>query len=232
MVDLPFKPSQRCTVGVELELQLVNTQNYNLATDAEDLLRGLAQVQHSGEVKPEITQSMIEINSSVHPEFGSLLEELTSIRDSLTDEARRLNVGIAGGGAHPFQKWSDRRIFPADRFHGLYEQYGYLAKQFTVFGQHIHIGCADGDEALYLAHALGRYVPQLVALSAASPFYQGVDTAFDSSRISIISAFPLSGVLPFVHRWEEFLAYCDKMLELKVVGSIKDFYWDVRPKPE
>jgi glutamate---cysteine ligase / carboxylate-amine ligase len=232
MVDLPFKPSQRCTVGVELELQLVNTQNYNLATDAEDLLRGLAQVQHSGEVKPEITQSMIEINSSVHPEFGSLLEELTSIRDSLTDEARRLNVGIAGGGAHPFQKWSDRRIFPADRFHGLYEQYGYLAKQFTVFGQHIHIGCADGDEALYLAHALGRYVPQLVALSAASPFYQGVDTAFDSSRLSIISAFPLSGVLPFVHRWEEFLAYFDKMLELKVVGSIKDFYWDVRPKPE
>ena len=232
MDELLFTPSQRGSIGVELELQLVNTQNFNLATDAQDLLRALAKIPHAGEIKPEITQSMIEINSTVHESYATLAQELGEIRVALAREARRLNVGIAGGGAHPFQKWSDRRIYPADRFKGLYEQYGYLAKQFTVFGQHIHIGCADGDEALYLAHALGRYVPHFVALSAASPFYQGIDSAFDSCRQSIVSAFPLSGVLPFVHTWSDFVAYYNKMISLQVITSMKDFYWDIRPKPE
>ena len=70
--------------------------------------------------------------------------------------------------------------------------------QFTVFGQHVHIGCANAEDAIYLNHALIRYVPHFIALAASSPFYQGVDTAFDSSRLSIVNAFPLSGTMPLV----------------------------------
>jgi carboxylate-amine ligase len=101
-----------------------------------------------------------------------------------------------------------------------------------VFGQHIHIGCASADDALYLNHAVTRYVPHLIALAASSPFYQGVDTAFDSSRLSVVNAFPLSGTMPFLHTWEAFNAYFDKMRGYGIVESMKDFYWDVRPKPE
>ena len=230
---LPFMASRPLSVGVELELQIVNTQNFNLATEAKDLLRGLAKLPpHGGEFKPEITQSMIEVNSSVHEDYAGLLQELRAMRDLIVNEARRMNVGVCGGGSHPFQKWSDRRIYPAERFNALLEKYGYLAKQFTVFGQHIHIGCEHGDDAMYLAHAFGRYIPQLVALSAASPYFQGEDTGFDSCRLTVISAFPLSGVLPFAHTWEEFVAFFANMVELKVVESMKDFYWDIRPKPE
>jgi carboxylate-amine ligase len=70
------------------------------------------------------------------------------------------------------------------RFKAVTERYGYLAKQFTVFGQHIHLGCASGDEAVYLVHMLTRYMPHFIALSAASPFYQGEDTSFQSSRLT------------------------------------------------
>ncbi|MGH8765641.1 MAG: YbdK family carboxylate-amine ligase, partial [Burkholderiales bacterium] len=108
----------------------------------------------------------------------------------------------------------------------------YLAKQFTVFGQHVHIGCAGGDDALYLLHAMSRYIPHLIALSAASPYYQGVDTAFESSRLNAVFAFPLSGRAPFVATWEEFNAYFGKMRGAGIVESMKDFYWDIRPKPE
>jgi glutamate---cysteine ligase / carboxylate-amine ligase len=232
MSTLSFTASDPCTLGVELELQLVNTQNYNLTTDAPDLLRGLSKIEQAASFKPEITQSMIEINSSVHRSYGDLVVELQRIRDDLSTEARRMNVGVCGGGSHPFQKWSDRRIFPAERFNALLEKYGYLAKQFTVFGQHIHVGCSNGDEALYVAHALGRYVPHFVALAAASPYFQGEDTGFDSCRLTVVNAFPLSGVLPFVHRWADFETFYDKMLDLKVIESMKDFYWDIRPKPE
>ncbi len=229
MGSLPFTPSEACSLGVELELQLVNTRDYNLTTDAPDLLRRLKDTEG---LKPEITQSMVEINSSVHRGFDTLSAELHALRDALAREARRMNIAIAGGGAHPFQQWSERRIFPTERFLSVSEQYGYLAKQYTVFGQHIHLGCPTGDDALYLCHGLARYLPHFVALSASSPFYQGVDTAFDSSRLSVVNAFPMSGTLPWVHTWEEFEAYFDRMAAFGIVKSMKDFYWDVRPKPE
>ena len=232
MQTIDFQTSERFTLGVELEMQLVNRRDFNLSTDAAELLRRMSKESIADQVKPEMTQSMIEINSSKHVCYDDALSELTRIRDSLVAHALEMNVAVAGGGAHPFQKWSEQKIFPGERFDMLQRKYGYLAKQFTVFGQHVHIGCADGDEAVYLCHGLARYVPQLIALSAASPFYQSVDTLFDSSRSNVVSAFPLSGTPPLVSDWREFTAFFEKLRELKIIESMKDFYWDIRPKPE
>lgn len=230
--ELEFKPSQELSMGVELELQILNSRDYNLARDAADLLNVLEKIPHPGAVKPEITESMIELNSSIHTRHAALLAELRQIRDAVAQAASRLNLRIAGGGSHPFHKWSERRIYPTERFRRLLEVYGYLAKQFTVFGQHIHLGCQNGDEALYLTHVLSRYIPHFIALSASSPFQQGADTGFQSSRLNTVSAFPLSGTIPFVTTWSEFAAYFEKMRGFGVVESMKDFYWDIRPKPE
>jgi len=230
--EMDFKPSPELSMGVELELQILNSRDYNLARDAADLLKVLEKIDHPGEMKPEITESMIELNSSIHTRHETLLAELKQIRDVVAQAAARLNLGIAGGGSHPFHKWSERRIYPTERFKHLLEVYGYLAKQFTVFGQHIHIGCPNGDEALYLTHILSRYIPHFIALSASSPFQQGTDTGFQSSRLNTVSAFPLSGNIPFVTTWDEFVTYFEKMRGFHIVESMKDFYWDIRPKPE
>jgi carboxylate-amine ligase len=232
MENLSFKQAAALTFGVELELQLVNTRDCDLTRGASDLLAVVERKPHPGEIKPEITESMIEISTSIHSRHGDLLAELRQIRDALLAGADRLNIGVAGGGAHPFQRWSERKIFEHPRFKHLSELYGYLAKQFTIFGQHVHIGCPSGDEALYLVHAMSRYVPHFIALSAASPYYQGVDTAFDSSRLNSVFAFPLSGRAPFVRRWDEFQTYFTRMRGFGIVEDMKDFYWDIRPKPE
>ena len=232
MGTLAFKAASALTFGVELELMLLNTRDWNLAPDADDLLRRTAGERHGGELKPELTQSMVEINTGVHISYEALLSELRHTRDVIARQARQMNVALAGGGTHPFQKWSERRIYPNERFLSVSEKYGFLAKQFTVFGQHIHIGCASADDAVYLTHAFSRYVPHFIALAASSPFYQGVDTAFDSSRLSVVNAFPLSGTMPWSRDWAEFNAYYDRMHDLRIVQSMKDFYWDVRPKPE
>jgi carboxylate-amine ligase len=231
-MSLEFTKSEPFTMGVELELMILSTHDWDLMRGAEDLLALVARQEHPGDIKPEITESMIEISTSVHREYGAMLAELTRIRDVLLAQAQRRNLAISGGGAHPFQHWGEQRIFPKERFFHLHEMYGYLAKQFTVFGQHIHVGVPSGDDAVYLAHAMSRYIPHFIALSASSPFSQGIDTAFDSSRLNNINAFPLSGTMPFVRDWAEFNDYYDTMRDLKVVESMKDFYWDIRPKPE
>lgn len=229
---LDFQKSTALTMGVELELQLVDLHHYNLTIEAADLIRRLKMNIIHDAVKPEITQSMIEINSGVHSRHASLLAELQLIHASLVNACYKMNIGISGGGTHPFQKWKKQRIFPTERFANVSEQYGFLAKQFTVFGQHIHIGCENGDDALYLCHAFARYIPHFIALSASSPFQLSVDTSFDCSRLTAVSAFPLSGTPPWILTWSEFTTYFNELAELGVVSSMKDFYWDIRPKPE
>ena len=227
-----FTVSEPLTMGVELELQLLDTLEYDLAPRAQDLLRALDKHPGAWDVKPEITRSMIEIGTSIQREHASLRDELHDLCQQMSRAARKLNIGIGGGGTHAFQHWSEQQIFPTDRFHYISELYGYLAKQFTVFGQHVHIGVPHGDEALWLLHALSRYVPHFIALSASSPFVQGVDTGFHSARLNSVFAFPLSGRAPFVLTWDDFGQYFEKMTSTGVVQSMKDFYWDIRPKPE
>ncbi|HEY8100660.1 MAG TPA: YbdK family carboxylate-amine ligase [Burkholderiaceae bacterium] len=230
---VPFKTSEPLTIGVELELQLVSLSDFDLVSASPDMLALLARKPFPGNVTPEITESMIEINTDVHTNYSSLLAQLHHIRDTLVKAGDMLNVGVCGGGTHPFQKWSERKIFSKPRFKEVSVLYGYLAKQFTVFGQHIHIGCASGDDALFLLHALNRYVPHFIALSASSPYFQGQDTLFNSARLNSISAFPLSGRAPFLRRWEDFENdYFARMEQTGIVKSMKDFYWDIRPKPE
>ena len=228
-----FNPSQPLTFGVELELQLVSLSDFNLTAASPDLMHLLTRKPFPGNVTPEITESMIEINSSVHTAYAPLLAELTEIRDTLVAASDVLNIGIAGGGTHPFQHWSDQRISAKPRYEYLSQLYGYLAKQFTVFGQHVHIGCANGDDALYLLHALNRYLPHFIALSASSPYVQGHDSLFESARLNSVFAFPMSGRAPFTLTWQEFTdVYFAKMERTNIIKSMKDFYWDLRPKPE
>jgi carboxylate-amine ligase len=219
-MPLEFTQSPALTLGVELELMVLGTRDYDLTRGAPDLLARLAKAKLDGAVKPEITESMIEINSGVHTRHAALLEELTRTRDAIGAEARRLNLAVAGGGAHPFHRWSERRIYPTERFLRVSALYGYLAKQFTVFGQHIHIGVASGDDAIYLTHRLARYIPHFIALSAASPFAQGEDTSFETSRLHAVSSFPLAGHLPPVDSWQAFNGYFDAMAGYGIVESI------------
>jgi len=228
-----FGKSSALSLGVELELQLVNTVDFDLTSASNDLLELLSRKPFPGTVTPEMTQSMIEIATGIQTEHAPLLAELRGMRDTLTAACDRLNIGIAGGGTHPFQRWSEQRVFDKPRYREISQLYGYLAKQFTVFGQHVHIGCASGDDALFLLHSLSRYVPHFIALSASSPYFQGVDTLFDSARLNSVFAFPLSGRAPFTLSWDDFANnYFTKMEATGVVKSMKDFYWDIRPKPE
>ena len=227
-----FQKSEALSLGVELELQLVNTHDFDLAPYAEDMLRMMSKIRLPGAVVPEMTSSMIEISTGVCQSSTEVLSQLTQIRDALVKCADKLNIAVVGGGTHPFQQWHERRIYDKPRFRELSELYGYLSKQFTIFGQHVHVGCPDADTALLTLHRMSRYIPHFIALSASSPYVQGQDTAFDSARLNSVFAFPLSGRAPFALTWDDFTVYFNKMTHTGVVKSMKDFYWDIRPKPE
>lgn len=232
MKILPFKQSAVASIGIELEFQIINPHSFALASRAKDLIRNIKESPYQSRIKPEITQSMIEINSSIHHSPAEMLNELISLQQFLSRRADNLSIAFCGGGTHPFQKWTAQKIFPSERYKNLSKKYRYLSKRSTVFGEHVHVGCPSGEDALYLTHALARYVPHFIAICASSPFYQGVDTGYFSSRSTVFNSFPLSGVIPYLLSWEAFSNYFYKMRHFGIVHTMKDFYWDIRPKPE
>ena len=227
-----FQRSSALSLGVELELQLVNTHDYDLAPYSAEMLRLMERIPLPGSVVPEMTSSMIEISTGVCQSSSEVLGQLTQIRDALVRCADKLNIACVGGGTHPFQQWHEQRIYDRPRFRQLSELYGYLSKQFTIFGQHVHVGCPDADSALLMLHRMSRYIPHFIALSASSPFVQGQDTQFDSARLNSVFAFPMSGRAPFTLSWDDFGRFFAKTTRTGVIKSMKDFYWDIRPKPE
>ncbi|KTD59568.1 carboxylate-amine ligase [Legionella santicrucis] len=232
MKRLSFKHSLPVSIGIELEFQVIDPKSFSLIARAKDLIRNIRESAYKQNIKPEVTQSMIEINSSIHYEAKEMLSELSQLQTFLLAQATNLQITFCGGGTHPFQKWKNQEIFPINRYKNLSRKFKYLAKRATVFGQHVHIGCPNAEDALYLTHALARFVPHFIAISASSPFYQGIDTGYYSSRSTIFNDFPSSGVIPYLTGWNDFSQYFYKMSRLGIIGSMKDLYWDIRPRPD
>ena len=229
---LPFKQSAVASIGIELEYQIVDAHSFALVSSAKNIIRNMTECVSEAKIKPEITQSMIEINSSIHLSPTTMLQELIDLQGILVAQVIDANIALCGGGTHPFQQWFMQKIFPIKRYKNLAHRFGYLSKRATVFGQHVHVGCNNAEDALYLTHALIRYVPHLIAISASSPYSQGVDTGFHSCRSTLFNAFPTSGVMPYLQNWQEFSSYFYKMRRWGIIESMKDIYWDIRPKPE
>ena len=216
----PFQHSQALSLGVELEVQLVNTHDYDLAPYSAEMIRLMKRMPLPGSVVPEMTSSMLEVSTGVCHSSSEVLGQLTILRDALVKSADKLNIAVVGGGTHAYQQWHEQRIYDRPRFRQLSELYGYLSKQFTIFGQHVHVGCPDADAALLMLHRMSRYIPHFIALSASSPFVQGQDTQFDSARLYSVFAFPMSGRAPFTLSWDDFGKLFAKTTRTGVVKSM------------
>ena len=228
-----FTPSTLGTMGIELELMVLDRLTFDLFPAAPDILRVLDKQDKPWVHTPEITTSMLEVATSILQSFGEAAEQLEHIRSTVQRAAFEVGAAISGGGAHPFQRWNQQRIYPKERYFESERKYGYLAKLFTVFGMHVHIGAGTADEAVRLCAWLTQRAPLFVALSANSPCWQGEVSGFCSSRSNVVGAFPMSGIQPHELRsWQDFRDYFDRLAGFGIVNSIKDFYWDVRPKPE
>lgn len=229
----PFSASQLGTMGIELELMVLDRLTYDLMPAAPDILRLLDLQKKKWVATPEITTSMLEVATSILNGYDQAAAEIEEIRASVQRAAFQVGAAISGGGAHPFQKWNEQRIYPKERYRESAKKYGYLAKLFTVFGMHVHIGIPDADEAIRICAWLTQRAPLFIALSANSPCWQGEDSGFCSARSNVVGAFPMSGTLPsHIRSWRDFEGHFGALAGHGIVNSIKDFYWDVRPKPE
>lgn len=185
----------------------------------------------SGEIKPELLESVLEIATSPCANIAAAGAELFALRALTRDRARSRGLEVGAAGTHPFARWEDQRVVSEDRYRGLVRSLGFVARQELVFGMHVHVGMADAEETVQVANGLRSYVPLLIALSANSPLWRGELTGLMSSRIPIFRAFPRVGLPPRFESWADFVARVETMTEAGMIEDYTYLWYDVRPHP-
>ena len=139
-MTLEFKSSSSYSLGVEIELQILDPDTLDLNPKSEVLIQ-TCQQRNLERVKAEIHQSMIEIDTEISKDVKECRSFLTTRLERLNEIAKELNVEIAISGTHPFQKWENRLIYEkSDRYHKLFAKYQWLARRMNVYGMHVHVG--------------------------------------------------------------------------------------------
>jgi carboxylate-amine ligase len=213
-----------------MELQLIDPATRDLSSQAISVLE-ICREEGIQRVKAEFTQSMIEIDTEVSEdvkECRRYLEKRIAQLRNVTDE---MGVQLSSSGTHPFQRWADRKVFPNERHRYLLKKFQWLARRLNVYGLHVHVGVESGEKAIAISNSAIRYLPQLLALSTSSPFWEGIDTGMQSCRVGVMESFPISGLPYYFLNWQEFERYCDTLLGVGAIVSLKDLYWFIRPSP-
>ncbi len=224
---MKFKGSPYSTLGMEIELQLLDCKTLDLV---DGILPLMACYPHQAFTKPEYNQATVEINSKVCSNIQELEENMFSVLTSLQARCEELEMLLCGAGTHPFSK----RLIPITPVHrhlAQYEMTGYLSYWLT-FAQHVHVGMPSGDEAVAIAKMLKPYLPILIALSANSPFWQGQDTCYASFRQRLLASKETYGIPPSFQDWQDFVNFFDSAKKATVVNNIHDFHWDLRLQPD
>jgi carboxylate-amine ligase len=216
------------TIGVEEELMLIDPASMDLVQGIEAVLE---EPPETGEVKPELMQSVLEIATEPCPNVAAAAAQLRGLRLHVAEVAAKHGMLVGASGTHPFARWEDQEIVDRPRYRELVEQLGYIARQELIFGAHVHVGVNGPDKAVYIADGIRGYLPLLLALSANSPMWRGEATGMMSSRTPVFRAFPRVGVPPHYGSWEIFERRVESMVR---AGAIEDYtylWWDVRPHP-
>ncbi|MBI1313410.1 YbdK family carboxylate-amine ligase [bacterium] len=228
MPTLDFTRNERPSLGVELELQLVDANSFALTNRIEDVLAAMPADMRDV-VKPELMQSYIEINTDVCDTVADVRVDLTAKLNAVERVTDSLGIKLLWAATHPFSSWQDQLVTVNDRYYRLVDLMQDVARQLVTFGLHIHVGVDTGDKAINVCDRLLRYLPLLLALSSNSPFWEGRATGLHSNRSKIMEGLPTAGLPHQMRNWSEYVWLINHLIDTGFMNSIREIWWDIRP---
>ncbi len=233
MAKIDFTRNDRPTLGIELELGLVNADTMALASAYGLVNARLTAEGHQDDVgthyKSELMQCVLEINTGICETVAEAecdLRTKLSIVESATDA---LGLRLWWGATHPFSAWGDQHITPDERYLQLVSLLQEMARRLVTFGLHIHVGVDTGDKAVMICDRILRHLPTLLALSVSSPFWEGRKTGLHSHRSKVMEGLPTAGLPPLMRNWSEYVWLVRHMIDTGFINTIREIWWDVRP---
>jgi len=232
-VQIAFQPSERSSLGIEWELELVDRDTRELTSGASEILNEIAPepgAEHP-KAKHELLESTVEIITGICSTVAEAREDLAGTLKEVQAAASKRNLGVMCSGTHPFTDWTTQQISPSPRYQALVDQMQWLARRLQIFGVHVHVGVRSPDKAIPINNALMMYIPHLLALSASSPYWMGSDTGLASARSKVFEGLPTAGLPYSLSGWDAFEEYMETLISSHTIESIREVWWDIRPHP-
>src|ERR687889_601147 len=218
------------SLGVEEELHIVDATTGELVQKIEEIMSRLPEELHEF-VSYELFQSVMEIKTPVCASVAETEKQLRGLRGRVGSWAAACGASLASVGTHPFSRYRDQRVTDQERYKKVMRTLRWIAEREVIFGQHVHVAVPGPEECIQAHNRLAEYAPLLLALSANSPYWQGMDTGYESTRVKIFESFPRAGMPPAFPDYEAFEGYVDLMVEAGAMDDYTFCWWDVRPHP-
>jgi carboxylate-amine ligase len=234
-VHIPFNASEHSSLGVEVELEIVDRGSRELASAATSILDELGAGHPAGEhpkAKHELFECTVEIITGICSTVAEAKADLGTTLKEVTAAAERRDLALLCSGTHPFSDWHDQQVSPDPRYARLMEEMQWLARRMQIFGVHFHVGVRSAEKSIAIANALTAYIPHFLALSASSPFWHGRDTGLASCRSKVFENLPTAGLPYRLGDWAEFEQFMETLVNAQAITSIREVWWDIRPHPD
>lgn len=233
-MQISFAASPRTSLGIEWELELVDLETRELSSAASHILAELGTGHPEGihpKAKHELLESTIEVITGVCSTVAEATSDLAQTVAEVSSVSERLGLALMCSGTHPFTDWSTQQVTDMPRYRKLVAQMQWLARRLQIFGVHVHVGVRAQEKAIPIVNALTGYIPQLLALSASSPYWMGTDTGLASARSKIFEGLPTAGLPYQLSGWEQFESYIEMLISTRTIETIREVWWDIRPHP-
>lgn len=228
MSVMRFSPNNYPTIGVEIELQLVDADDMSLSSCIEEVLAAIPP-HLQGSVKPELMQCYVEINTRICRTVREVAEDLGQKLADVEKIADSLGIRLFWAATHPFSSWRHQKITVNDRYYRLVALMEDVARRLVTFGLHVHVAVDSGDKAVMICDRMQQHLPLLLALSANSPFWEGRNTGLRSNRSKIMEGLPTAGLPYQMRNWSEYVWLVKHLIDTGFINSIREIWWDIRP---
>ena len=226
-----FESSEDFTVGIEEEFGILDPASRSLAQRFEELHEA-AQADDvlRDSVAGELISSEIEIRSGRGATLADALANQREARVRLFRMAAEHELLLAATGTHPWSPWQEQHIIDTEHYHRVEDGLKYVAWRNNTFSAHVHVGIRGADRAIAVCDHLRTVLPELLALSANSPFLDGRDSGLHSVRSQIFTkSFPRCGIPDAFGSFEAYKQYVDFLVRTNSIVENTQLWWSVRP---
>ncbi len=226
-----FEDSRDFTVAIEEEFAIVDPGSLELAHRFEEMMEACqADEVLADSARGELIDTEIEIRSGRAESWSELIELQAERRLRLFNLAARMGVSLAAMGTHPWAAYLDQRIIDTPHYNRLREELAWVARRNQTWSVHVHVGVRGADRAVAVCDHLRSVLPTLLAVSANSPFLDGVDTGLASVRSQVFTrTFPRCGVHEPFGDWASYAAFVDLLERTRSIVESTQLWWSVRP---
>jgi carboxylate-amine ligase len=228
MTKLVFRSNDRPTLGIELELALVDAETMALSSSISEILEQLPDGRGTY-FKPELMQCTIEVNTDICETVADAEQDLKRKLTRVEQVMDPMGLRLFWSASHPFSLWRDQTVTPNERYENLVRLLQEMARRLVTFGLHVHVGVDSGDKAVMICDRIMHHLPTLLALSCSSPFWENRSTGLQSYRSKVMEGLPTAGLPTLMRNWSEYAWLVNHMVDTGFINTVREIWWDVRP---